>query len=176
MVNRLETEALGASPSACEPTVRLSRLSSAILRQAAECTKSDTITYTPERGEEEGIGAVLDAFLAPRPWWHVKTTGNSQIVLRKADKKLIKYLQWWAKVQFPPKNSCSQRGMIVYNDLGRYWASLAHVTSMEFGMLEEGPCGSVQGNSPGRSSWLKPLPNSRCVSEDGSTPSCSCSE
>jgi hypothetical protein len=74
-------------------------------------------------------------------------SGPSAVVLKRtSNPKLEEYLQWWARSQYPPRESCEKRELVLYNNLGRYWASLAHVTSMEFGMQNQEPCGDYVQN------------------------------
>jgi hypothetical protein len=153
IVNDLQRQALAVRKhgAPCKLHVHLSRLTLAHLQQTADsCAKTNTLSYKlalddrKEGSLRDELGAVIDRFIAPRPWWSVDIgSGPSEVVLRRfPNPQLEKYLRWWASVQYPSKEACRQRTLLLYNDLGRYWASLAHVTAMEFGMQDDAPCGN----------------------------------
>ena len=102
------------------------------------------------------IGESLDEFLIPRPWWRViyepypwlKTThmqampdgksattesrhsllANNQIMLKKVDQRLMPYLEYIAKIQYPSERICSISPLILgFQACGHPgWTSVVH--------------------------------------------------
>jgi hypothetical protein len=125
------------------------------LVRASECDGVQRIAISlPQGAGTARLGALVDAFMIPRPWWRPaeesyewQAQGDAPLVwgglaggdsgaslgpgtvLQRLNPGFESYMQHMAKAQFP-SDDCTNHDMCVYNSPGRYWSSLMSAIGM----------------------------------------------